>query len=183
MRELETEAIPMKATMLGMVVLATCLVTSLPTAGPPSGTQAANSWNRKAAAGYLDQREGWWAAWPTAARDRQTFCVSCHTALPYALSRPSLRAALLEPAPSANEQRRRENVAKRVRLWKGVKPFYNDETYGVHKSQESRGTEAVLNALILASYDARRGKLSGGTRDAFDNMWALQLPAGDGMGA
>src|SRR5437879_3545920 len=142
MRELETEAIPMKATMLGMVVLATCLVTGLLTAGPPSGTPAANSWNRKAAAGYLDQRESWWAAWPTAARDHETFCVSCHTALPYALSRPALRAALAEGAPSVNEQRLLDNVTKRVRLWKEVEPFYKDEKYGANKAIESRGTEA-----------------------------------------
>ena len=173
----------MKATMLAKCVLATCLLTSLITAGSPRETESASSWNRKAAAGYLDQREGWWAAWPRAARDHQTFCVSCHTAVPYALSRPALRAALAEGAPSVNEQRLLENVTKRVRLWKEVKPFYNDETYGMHKSQESRGTEAVLNALILASYDARRGKLSGATRDAFHNMWALQLTAGDALGA
>jgi D-alanine-D-alanine ligase len=51
-------------------------------------------WDRQAAAAYLDGRMGWWAGWPSAARDHETFCVSCHTSLPYALARPALRAAL-----------------------------------------------------------------------------------------
>ena len=49
------------------------------------------TWNRKAAAAYLDQRQDWWQKWPSAARDHGTFCVSCHTAAPYALARPALR--------------------------------------------------------------------------------------------
>src|ERR1700681_1680334 len=58
------------------------------------------SWNRKAAAAYLDQRATWWTTWPNAQRDHGTFCVSCHTALPYALARASLRTALDESAPA-----------------------------------------------------------------------------------
>src|SRR2546422_10460135 len=177
------EAIPMKATMLGICVLATCLGAGLFTASSPPETKAANSWNQKAAAAYLDQREGWWMAWPIAARDHGTFCVSCHTAVPYALSRPALRAALAEEAPSVSERRLLDNVTKRVRLWKDVEPFYSDAKDGVNKTAESRGTEAILNALILASHDAQNGKLSDDTRAAFDNMWALQRTAGDEKGA
>ena len=51
------------------------------------------------------------------------------------------------------------------------------------KAAESRGTEAVLNPLILATYDTQRGQLSNDTRAAFDNMWALQRKEGDGKGA
>src|SRR2546425_1148333 len=176
------EAIPMKATMLGICVLATCLAAGLFTASSPPETEAANSWNQKAAAAYLDQREGWWMAWPIAARDHGTFCVSCHTAVPYALSRPALRAALAEEAPSVSERRLLDNVTKRVRLWKDVEPFYSDEKDGVNKTTESRGTEAILNALILASHDAQNGRLSDDTRTAFDNMWALQQTTGDEKG-
>jgi squalene-hopene/tetraprenyl-beta-curcumene cyclase len=122
-------------------------------------------------------------AWPVAARDHDTFCISCHTAVPYALSRPALRAALGEQAPSANERSLLASVTKRVRLWKDVEPFYSDEKRGAYKTSESRGTEAVLNALILASYDARSGKLSDVTRTAFGNMWALQQTTGDAEGA
>ena len=173
----------MKATMLRICVVATGLVAGLLTASSPPETKATNSWNPRGAAAYLDQRQGWWAAWPIAARDHQTFCVSCHTAVPYALSRPALRAALAEEAPSLNERTLLDNVTKRVRLWKEVEPFYSDAKDGVNKTAESRGTEAVLNALILASYDAQNGKLSDDARAAFDNMWALQLTTGDKKGS
>ena len=66
--------------------------------------RSSNTWDQKAAAAYLDQRAGWWMEWPRAARDHGTFCVSCHTAVPYAMSRPLLRGPLAEQGPSANEQ-------------------------------------------------------------------------------
>jgi squalene-hopene/tetraprenyl-beta-curcumene cyclase len=150
-------------------------------------TPVANTWDQKAAAAYLDQRAGWWMGWQRAQRDHDTFCVSCHTAVPYAMSRPSLRAALAEQGPSANERKLLDNVAKRVRLWKEVAPFYSDADRGVYKSVESRGTESVLNALILASNDASRsvpsGHLSDDTRAAFENMWAEQQTTGAQKGA
>ena len=43
-----------------------------------------------------------------------------------------------------------DRVTKRVRLWKEVEPFYDDQTRGLPKTSESRGTEAILNALVLA---------------------------------
>lgn len=177
------KVIPVKATTLGICFVAMGLAAGLFRASPLPEPKAANSWNPKSAAGYLDQRAGWWMAWPMAARDHETFCVSCHTAVPYALSRPALRKALAEEAPSSNERRLLESVTKRVRLWKEVEPFYSDEKRGAYKTAESRGTESVLNALILASYDARSGKLSADTRAAFDNMWGLQLTTGDATGA
>jgi squalene-hopene/tetraprenyl-beta-curcumene cyclase len=149
--------------------------------------RVANSWDQKAAAAYLDQRAGWWMGWQRAARDHDTFCVSCHTAVPYAMSRPALRTALAERGPSSNEQKLLDNVIKRVRLWKEVAPFYTDADRGVYKSVESRGTESVLNALILASNDASKGvqirHLSDATRTAFENMWAEQQTTGDQKGA
>ena len=179
----QTEGSPVKATMLRICVLGTCLVAGLFKTSSAPETKATSSWNPTGAAAYLDQREGWWAAWPTAARDHGTFCVSCHTAVPYALSRPALRAALAEKAPSLNERILLDNITKRVRLWKEVEPFYSDAKDGVNKTAESRGTEAVLNALILASHDAQNGRLSDDTRAAFDNMWALERTAGDEKGA
>jgi squalene-hopene/tetraprenyl-beta-curcumene cyclase len=146
-------------------------------------TKNASTWNQRAAAAYLDQRAGWWMEWPKAARDHETFCVSCHTAVPYALSRPALRKALVEATPSVNERRLLDNVTKRVRLWKEVAPFYSDADRGVYKTVESRGTESVLNALILASNDAQNGQLSNDTRMALDNMWAEQQTTGNKKGA
>src|SRR5216683_2329394 len=149
----------------------------------PPETRIAASWDQKAAAAYLDQRAGWWMEWPKSARDHETFCVSCHTAVPYALSRPALRKPLAESAPSANERRLLENVTKRVRLWKEVEPFYKDADRGAYKSVESRGTESVLNALILASNDAQNDHLSADTRTALDNMWAEQQTNGNKKGS
>src|SRR5271166_1237952 len=82
-----------------------------------SQAKGSESWDPKAAAAYLDQREATWMAWPSAARDHDTFCVSCHTSLPYILSRPALRDALAENAPSIGERKLLDDVTKRVRLW------------------------------------------------------------------
>lgn len=147
------------------------------------GTKVANSWDQKAAAAYLDRRQEWWMAWPTSQRDHDTFCVSCHTALPYALSRSALRTGLAEQSPSPSERRLLDNVTKRVRLWKEVAPFYSDADRGAYKTVESRGTESVLNALILATRDAQSSQLSNDTRTAFDNMWAEQQTTGVKKGA
>ena len=135
------------------------------------------SWDPKSAAAYLDGRMNWWENWPSAARDHGTFCVSCHTALPYALARPALRSALAEHGPSADERTFLDNIAKRVSLWQEVEPFYSDAKNGAPKSAESRGTEAVLNALVLARYQAPEAV------DALRNMWALQLKAGEKRGS
>lgn len=146
-------------------------------------TKTANSWDPKAASAYLDRRQSWWMEWPKAQRDHQTFCVSCHTAVPYALSRSALRTTLAEQSPTPNEQRLLDNVTKRVRLWKEVEPFYKDADRGPYKSVESRGTESVLNSLILSSRDSRSGKLSNDAHTAFENMWAEQQTAGKQKGA
>ncbi len=145
--------------------------------------QQSGSWNPKAAAGYLDERSTWWMDWPKAARDHGTFCVSCHTLAPYALGRPALRSALAETSPSANERRMLDNIVHRVRLWKEVEPFYADQTSGLPKTSESRGTEAILNALILVRNDEASGHLSPDARLALDNLWALQLKSGEMNGS
>ncbi len=75
------------------------------------------------------------------------------------------------------------DVEKRVRSWDTMLPFYSDEKYGEGKEIESRNAESVLNAVILASYDARRGQLSEVTRMAFDHAWALQSQTGPEAGA
>jgi squalene-hopene/tetraprenyl-beta-curcumene cyclase len=86
---------------------------------------------------------------------------------------------LAEKAPSSGERQLLDNVTKRVRLWSQVQPFYLDKD-GDPKSSESRGTEAVLNALILASYNPA---LNDDTKLALQNMWGLQLKTGEKKGA
>jgi squalene-hopene/tetraprenyl-beta-curcumene cyclase len=144
---------------------------------------AQQTWNPNKAAAYLDERSAWWMTWPKAARDHGTFCVSCHTLAPYALGRPALRAALSETTPSANEQKVLQNIVSRVRLWNEVEPFYPDQTTGLPKTSESRGTEAIFNALILVRNDVPSGSLSNDARLALDNMWALQMKSGDMSGS
>ena len=160
-----------------------CLVAALSATGPRAAADPPPAWNPKAAAAYLDQRATWWTTWPNAQRDHGTFCVSCHTALPYALARPSLRRPLGETAASPAEAALVANVTRRVTNWRDMEPFYPDQTRGVPKTSESRATEAILNAVILSRRDASRGSLSDEGRLAFDNMWPLQMKTGEQTGA
>ena len=173
----------MRTMMRRLVVagLAGCLLAGLAGVGEPAGAQERDTWNREGAAAYLDARQAWWMDWPTAARDHETFCISCHTATPYALARTALRTGTT--MPGAVERRLLTNVETRVTAWQEVEPFYSDEQYRVPKTSESRGSEAILNALILANRDARSGALSDTTRRAFDNLWALQVTSGEAAGA
>jgi squalene-hopene/tetraprenyl-beta-curcumene cyclase len=142
-----------------------------------------SGWSPAKAAAYLDKRSTWWISWPSSARDHGTFCVSCHTATPFSLGRAALRGSLGETAPSANEQKVIDSVTKRVRMWHDVDPFYTDQARGLPKASESRGTESILNSLILVWRDVPTGHLSADARLALDNMWALQIKAPDMNGA
>src|SRR2546426_10047414 len=79
------------------------------------------------------------------------------------------------------EVRLLEGVARRVETYDAHQPFY-DGSEG--KKTESRGTEAVLNALILSSADAERGRRepSEPTRKALRRLWETQRPHGGGGG-
>src|SRR5262245_4906628 len=117
----------------------------------------ADAWDARSAAGYLAARQAWWRNWPPAARDQNTACVSCHSALPYALARPALRSRLNESGPSANESKLFADVVKRVRGWKDMEPWYPDQTRGLPKTAESRCTESVINAIVLSRSVAADG--------------------------
>jgi squalene-hopene/tetraprenyl-beta-curcumene cyclase len=149
----------------------------------PSSDVPQAEWDLRKAARYLDQRQAWWMQWDVAARDHGTFCVSCHTSLPYMLARPALRGGLDETGPTLLEQKTLENIRKRVLLGPAAEPYYSDKDYGSHKSEESRATETVLNALLLSAEDSRHGILTKETRAAFAEMWALQSTSGEDMGA
>ncbi len=143
--------------------------------GPPTGQQ----WDRAAAASYLDARMDAWFANAKKLRTGQveTPCISCHTAVPYALARPALRKAMGMSVPTPAEVRLLEVVTARVETYASHQPFYDSSE---SKTIESRGTEAILNALILASEDARRQRTSASepTRKAFDRLWATERPDG-----
>jgi squalene-hopene/tetraprenyl-beta-curcumene cyclase len=142
-------------------------------------TTAGREWNRAEAAAYLDQRMDEWFARGDKLQtgDGQTTCVSCHTVVPYALARPALRRAMHVDAPTPQEKRLVAETSRRVQTYDTHQLLYDFEE---DKKDESRGTEAVLYALILASADpgqARR-EPSDATRRAMTRLWQKQRPDG-----
>lgn len=166
--------------LLGASLASLALWRAMPVHGSSTGSSL--SWNRQTAARYLDDREVWWQAWPRAQKDHGTICISCHTVVPYVMARPGLRLALGETAITPPEKAMLDSVEKRVSHWSEMVPFYSDAKNGPGKTAEAHSTEAVLNAVILASYDARLGHLRSVTRTAFDEAWALQEQTGDKAG-
>src|SRR2546421_10543173 len=118
----------MRTFSVSVTICAACMATSLLIAASAPAPAPTPAWNPRAAAAYLDGRLDWWLTWPNAARDHDTACVSCHTALPYALARPALRSALSEHGTAAPERTMVSNVVKRVQMWKDVEPLYPDQT-------------------------------------------------------
>ena len=96
--------------------------------------------------------------------------------------RPILRKDLGETELTGPEKFLMDSVEKRVGHWPEMAPFYSDATYGPGKTAQSHATEAVLNAVILASRDSRLGKLSPITRTALEEAWALQEVSGENAG-
>ena len=175
---------PRKVRALTLAGTATlCAIAATLAACSRSRPAEVGTWDPRAAAAYLDRRMEWWIGWKNSGRDHGTFCFSCHTAVAYALARPALRSTLAESEVAAPQRRLMEDVRRRVRLWADTEPFYTDQYVGPGKSTESRGTEAVLSALMLAWDDAPRGRLSAETVAAFAHMWAEQQSSGQGAGA
>ncbi len=140
------------------------------------------NWNPQAAAGYLDRREVWWQNWPAAKMDHGTICISCHTVVPYAMIRTTLNRELHETGMPEPEKILLDNVEKRVKNWPEMTSFYSDSTDGPGKTAESHATEAVLNAVILTSFDTQHGHLRPITQEALDEAWALQEASGENAG-
>jgi squalene-hopene/tetraprenyl-beta-curcumene cyclase len=167
----------------GIVLLTIATLGAMGAVAPGTAPTEGPGWDPRAAASYLDERATFWATWPNAARDRGTFCISCHTTLPFAMARPALRRLLGEHAPGAAERRIFDNLLTRARGYKDMEPFYPDQTRGIPKTSESRAIEAVMNALVLATRDAETGVLSADTKTAFGVMWRLQMKTGPQNGA
>jgi squalene-hopene/tetraprenyl-beta-curcumene cyclase len=159
--------------IVGSAFLAAGRLSSVPV------TTAGRQWNRADAAGYLDQRMDEWFARGAKLRtgEGQTTCVSCHTVIPYALARPALRRSMHVDAPTPQESRLVAETSRRVQTYDTHELLYDFEE---DKKDESRGTEAVLYALILASADAgqARREPSDATRRAMTRLWQKQRPDG-----
>lgn len=145
----------------------------------PNNGNASVGWDREGAAKYLDERMDLWFAKAKKLRtgETQTACVSCHMTIHYALARPALRRAMRVSAVTPQEARIIEDATRRVESYGAHQLLYDhDES----KKAESRGTEAVLNALILANADSaqNRQEPGGPTRQAFKRLWETQRPDG-----
>lgn len=142
-------------------------------------TEGGRGWNAEAAAHYLDERAATWKSHHDTQRSHGTACISCHTGLPYLLARPELRRVLGEGTWPGPESALVADVEKRSRLWSEVEPWYS---HTPDKVQESRGTESVLNALVLALRDRDRGAMSPLAEQALEHMWNEQRKDGPERG-
>jgi squalene-hopene/tetraprenyl-beta-curcumene cyclase len=146
-------------------------------AGPSDG--GSRSWDPAAAAAYLDARMDLWFANGTKLKtgDTQTACVSCHAGLAYAISRPVLRRVLHADTPSAQEAKLIDDTTRRVETYSTHQVLYD---FNERRQIESRGTEAVLNAVILTSADAAKNlhEPSAPTKKALARMWETQRADG-----
>lgn len=142
------------------------------------------TWDAQAAARIMDDRAAAWHDFKGADRGQgpdKVSCVSCHTMGPYLLARPSLRKTLGESGPTAIEQKALDQIRRRVDHWEELESprfgLYYD--FDDDKKLQSRGTEAVWNALLLVRDD--RGAAT--TRRAFDHLWSTQLKDGPDAGS
>jgi squalene-hopene/tetraprenyl-beta-curcumene cyclase len=137
------------------------------------------SWDPAAAAAYLDMRMDLWSTYGRKLKtgDTQTACVACHAGLAYALSRPVLRRVMHVNVPSTQEVRLIDETKRRVETYSTHEVLYE---FNERKKIESRGTEAVLNALILTSADAAENlrEPSEPTRKALVRLWETQRADG-----
>ena len=171
-------------TRTALVAAAGLLTSSLAlgAGAPPADTAfdaAAAARYAAAAARYLDARmDIWWQkAKPLKTVGGETKCLSCHTALPYAMARPVLRRALGEAAPTAHETKILDTVRTRLSHLDDQQPFY-DHTEA--KKTESRGVEAVMNAFLLTSHDggSTAAAPDASTRQALARLWQVQRADG-----
>jgi squalene-hopene/tetraprenyl-beta-curcumene cyclase len=166
--------------MTRALALAFTLV-AVPVAAQParSSDGGSRTWDAAAAAAYLDARMDLWFANGTKLKtgETQTACVSCHAGLSYALSRPVLRRVLHADTPAPQEARLIDDTIRRVDTYGTHQVLYD---FNERRQIESRGTEAVLNAVILTSADAARNlrEPSAATRKALNRLWETQRADG-----
>jgi len=169
-------------TMLALPLFAVCMSSALAASSDPVPPQVSNAqdkttaWDQQAAAKYLDDRMDMWFDKSRKLRTGQgtTACASCHMSVPYALARPALRKAAGISQPTPQEAKLREETLRRV------------DTYGTHEplskgeDEQSRGTEAVLNVLILVSavVEQNGSELRTPIQRALDELWAAQRADG-----
>jgi len=147
-------------------------------------------WDRTRASQYLDRRGEEWFKFGSASRGQgasQTSCISCHSLLPYALARPVLRRLSDESVPTRWETKVLEQVKGRVSNWDRLDSAQFQLMYDFDeaKKKQSRGTESVVNALLLALDDRFYGRTepSDHTQKALSILWSTQLTEGQHKGS
>jgi squalene-hopene/tetraprenyl-beta-curcumene cyclase len=175
------------------IVLLSLLPALLAVASPAStfgGEHTPGQWNTKRAAQYLDGRGENWFKFSSANRGEgasASRCVSCHTLLPYALARPVLRRLSNDNVATQWETKILEQAKSRVANWDQLDEvefqlYYDSDE---PKKKQSRGTEAVLNALLLSLDDRFEGRQqpSDVTKKALAILWATQITKGEHKGS
>ncbi|MBI2826225.1 MAG: hypothetical protein HYX69_16210 [Planctomycetia bacterium] len=180
----------LRSRILRCLLFGLCLALGVSSGAPPARAETPAAWNRETAAGYLDERAKAWFEFGRANRgqgENKTSCLCCHTVVPYALARPTLRRLAGESQPTEYETRLASETGLRAAHWKQLDTprFQLPYDFNEDKKKESRGTEAILAALVLASGDRAAGRDVPGdaTRQAFDNLWSLQVAEGPRRGA
>jgi squalene-hopene/tetraprenyl-beta-curcumene cyclase len=132
----------------------------------------AGDWNPRLAAEYLDGRQEKWLSWPNAKQPDGTYCVSCHTSIPYLLARPALRRALGESGPTIHETKLFENLRAHV------------ASYDAKAGDTKTGTsvDSVLGTTMLALKN-EGAAFSDELKASFERMWSLQIREGKQAGA
>ena len=170
---------------VSLLLLVQGLIVLVVSAPARAGEDTPHPWNKAATARYLDGRAEDWFKFGSAYRGQgstATSCVSCHSLLPYALARPVLRRLSNEKMPTKWETLILEQTKRRVSNWDQLDAaefqlFYD---FDDAKKKQSRGTEAVLNALLLVFDDCLEGRRqpSDDTKNALSILWATQITEG-----
>lgn len=134
------------------------------------------TWDQTAVTGYFDARmDLWWQRAKTLRTGTsETKCLSCHTAVPYAMVMPVLRRARGIDALTRHEQQILDMARARSAYAETDQPYYDQSE---DKIRESRGVEAVVNAFVLTTYDAGPSPAPE-TRAAIVRLWQVQRADG-----
>ena len=134
-------------------------------------------WDRKAAARYLDRREKYLGR---VARS----CARPRDVLRFLPHSPAVRLRTPgAPIRSCRSSAGRSRASSPRQRSEARPALDRDPRYYPSMAAQSRGTESVLNALILAGHDALAGKFSPDGRAAFAHMWDQQLTTGNRKGS
>ena len=155
-----------------------------------AGENTPEQWDRTKAGQYLDQRGEEWFNFGSAHRGQgssTSSCISCHSLLSFALARPVLRRLSDEKVPTKFETRLLEQTKSRVANWDKLEApaFQLMYDFDDDKKKQSRGTEAVLNTLVLSFDDRSQGRQepSADTKKALSILWANQIKEGQDKGS